>query len=287
MDVIINFTPTGIIPTKDMTPHVPVSVQHIVEDVHEAVEIGITMVHLHARDNNGAPAYQAEVYGDIIAGIRQFSKDLVICVSLSGRSFGEFEKRAEPLTLDGDVKPDMASLTLSSVNFNKEASVNSPEMIQALAQEMKIRGILPEMEVFDAGMVNYAKYLERKGLIEPPHYFNLILGNISCAQADLLHMGIILRDLPPNSFWSMGGVGDCQLTTNAIAIAIGGGVRIGLEDNIWYDPSRTRLARNTDLLRRIHVMAEANERNVMTPGELRKLLQLEPGNGRYGLKSTV
>jgi 3-keto-5-aminohexanoate cleavage enzyme len=283
MNLIINFTPTGMIPTKEMTPHVPITVQEILEDVHQAVEIGITMVHLHARDEQtGEPTYRAEVYSKLIAGIRKFSSDLVICVSLSGRTFSEFEKRAECLTLEGDVKPDMGSLTLSSVNFNQQASVNSPEIIQALAREMKRRGILAELEAFDAGMINYAKYLESKWLLEPPHYFNLILGNIACAQADLLHAGIMIRDLPPNSLWSLAGVGDYQLTMNAIAVAIGGGVRLGLEDNIWYNPARTKLARNSDLIHRMHRLAEANERKIMTPAELRKSLNLEPGNGRFG-----
>ena len=283
MDVIVNFTPTGMIPMKEMTPYVPISINEIVEDVHAAWEIGITMVHLHARDERtGEPTYRAEVYRDIIEGIRKFSKDLVVCVSLSGRTFQEFEKRAEPLQIDGDVKPDMGSLTLSSVNFNRIASTSSPGMIQALAREMKRRGILAELEAFDVGMINYAKYLERKGLLEPPHYFNLLLGNIACAQADLLHAGLMVRDLPPHSYWSMAGVGDAQLMMNAIAIASGGGVRVGLEDNIWYDSSRTKLARNADLIRRIHRLAEASEREIMTPSELRALLHLENGDGRYG-----
>jgi len=283
MDLIVNFTPTGMIPTKEMTPYVPISVNEIAEGVHEVWEIGITMVHLHARDERtGEPTYRAEVYQDIIEGIRKFSKDLVVCVSLSGRTFQEFEKRAEPLQLDGDLKPDMGSLTLSSVNFNRMASMSSPSMIQALAREMKHRGVLAELEAFDVGMINYAKYLERKGLLEPPHYFNLLLGNIACAQADLLHAGLMVHDLPPHSYWSMAGVGNAQLMMNAIAIASGGGVRVGLEDNIWYNPSRTRLARNADLIRRIHRLAEANEKRVMTPHQLRVLLNLEDGNGRYG-----
>ena len=283
MNLIINFTPTGMIPTREMTPHVPVSVQEIIEDVHQAVEIGITMLHLHARDaKTGEPTYKAGVYEKLISGIRKFSRDLVIAVSLSGRHFSEFERRAQPLTLEGNVKPDMGSLTLSSVNFNKEASMNSPDMIQALAREMLSRNIMPELEAFDAGMINYARYLERKGLLPPPHYFNLLLGNIACAQADLLHAGMMIHDLPPNSYWSLAGIGDAQLMVNSVAIAAGGGVRIGLEDNIWYDSGRTRLARNADLIRRIHRLAEDNEREVMNPKELRKLLNLEPGNGRYG-----
>jgi uncharacterized protein (DUF849 family) len=283
VNLIINFTPTGMIPTREMTPHVPISAQEIAEDVHQAVEIGITMVHVHARDpDSGQPTHRAEVYEEIISGIRKFSPDLVISVSLSGRTFAEFERRAEPLQLEGNVKPDMGSLTLSSVNFNREASVSSPDMIQALAREMRSRGVLAELEAFDTGMVNYAKYLERKGLLEPPHYFNLLMGNVACAQADLLHAGVLIRDLPPNSLWSLAGIGDHQLTMNSVAIAAGGGVRVGLEDHIWYDRERSKLARNADLLQRVHRLAESNERQVMTPGQLRGLLNLEDGRGRYG-----
>ena len=282
-DLIINFTPTGMIPTKQITPHVPVSVTEIIEDVHEAVDIGITMVHLHARDEiTGEPTYKMDVYGRIIEGIRRFSKDLVICVSLSGRNFKELEQRTEPLQLEGDLKPDMGSLTLSSLNFNNMASVNTPDMILALATEMKKKNILPELEAFDAGMINYAKYLEKKGLLEPPHYFNLLLGNIACAQADMLHAGIMIQDLPENSLWSLAGIGDAQLKINSLAVAFGGGVRVGLEDNIWYDTGRTILAKNAALIKRIHRLAEANERSVMAPSKLRKLLNLEEGSGKYG-----
>ena len=155
-------------------------------------------------------------------------------------------------------------------------------MIQKLANEMKTKGILAELEAFDAGMINYAKYLERKGLLEPPDYFNLLLGNIACAQADLLHAGMMVRDLPEQSLWSFAGIGNVQLMRNSIAIASGGGVRVSLEDNIWYDKRRTKLANNADLLRRVHYLAEANERMIMMPEDLRKLINLQKGNGRYG-----
>ena len=280
--LIVNFTPTGMIPTKEMTPHVPVTVNEIVEDVHEAYEIGITVVHLHARNEIEQPTYKVKVYRDIVEGIRKFTKDLVICVSLSGRTFKRFEKRTEVLQLDGDLKPDMGSLTLSSVNFNNQTSVSSPKMIQRLAGEMMNRGVLAELEAFDAGMINYAKYLERKGLLEPPHSFNLLFGNIACAQATLLHMGVMVNDLPDKSYWSFAGIGDVQLPVNSIAIAYGGGVRIGIEDNIWYDKNRTKLAKNSDLLYRIHNLAEANGRKLMTPNEFRKLLNLQNGDGHYG-----
>ena len=241
------------------------------------------MVHLHARDEDtGKPTYQAATYARIISGIRSFAPDLIVCVSLSGRDFGEFEKRSEPLQLEGNLKPDMGSLTLSSLNFNHTASVNTPEMIQQLAAAMQERGIVPELEAFDSGMINYAKYLERKGLLEPPHYFNLIVGNIACAQADLMHMGIMISDLPKQSIWSIGGVGDCQFRVNAIGVSAGGGIRVGLEDNIWFDSERSQLATNMNLLERILDVATAADRQVMPSHALRERLHLAPGYGDYG-----
>jgi len=142
---------------------------------------------------------------------------------------------------------------------------------------MQERGIRPELEAFDAGMINYAKYLYKKGLITPPFYFNLIIGNIACAQPNLLHLGVMINDLPSESLWSLGAIGDFQLQINSVAIAMGGGVRVGLEDNIWFDRERTRLARNVDLIKRIHVLREANGREFMAAGELREILHLETG----------
>ena len=282
-NLIIDFTPTGLIPTKSLTPHVPISVSEIIDDIHSAWEIGITKVHLHARDiRTGNPTYKKEVYASIIEGVRKFAPFLVVCVSLSGRTFNKFEERSEALELDGYLKPDMGSLTLSSLNFNQIASINSPEMIQNLAIKMKTLGIVPELEAFDTGMINYSKSLIKKGLLNPPYYFNLLLGNIACAQADILHAGMMIRELPENSVWSLAGIGDHQLMMNSVSIAIGGGVRVGLEDNIWYASSRTTLARNIDLIKRIHILAEANGRKIMTSEEFRHKMCMETGNGRYG-----
>lgn len=283
--LIINFTPTGMIPQKKQTPFVPIISSEIIEDVHRAYEIGVTMVHLHIRDNiTHQPCYKMKNYGTIIAGIRKFAPDLIICVSTSGRTFNDFDKRSEVLNLSHDLKPDMASLTLSSLNFNNQASINEPSMISKLAQKMLANGIKPELEVFDSGMVNYGKYLMKKGLLEPPFYFNLIFGNIACAQANLLQTGMIINDLPTPSYFSIGGVGNYQLCMNSLAISMGYGVRVGLEDNIWLDKNRTQLASNSDLLLRIKNLAAVNERELMKPCELRQLLALNDGFGKYGVK---
>ncbi len=272
---IFNLATTGIIPTKQMTPYVPIQPGEIVNEVLSLVDLGINMVHLHARDSaTGEPTYTKEVYGEIIRGIRKEEKDLILCVSTTGRHFTEFEKRSDCLNLEGELKPDFASLTLSSVNFNNQASINSPQMIQDLAKKMLEREIRPELEVFDLGMINYAKYLINKRLLRPPYYFNLILGNIACAQADMLHLGLMIKELPEESIWSVGGVGNFQLQMNAMAVVAGGGVRVGLEDNIWYDTERTRLATNRDLVERIVSIAKAVGREPFNPKEARYLFQL-------------
>ena len=273
---ILNFTPTGMIPTKEMTPEVPVQPNEIIAQVFEAAELGANMIHLHARDpKDGTSTYRKEIYAEIIAGIRAKHRDLILCVSTSGRNISEFEQRSECLELTGDLKPDMGSLTLSSLNFNKQASINAPDMIQSLAKKMLERGIKPELEAFDLGMINYAHYLIHKGFIKPPYYFNLILGNIACAQANLLSLGLMVKELPSCSIWSSGGIGDFQLKMNALGIVDGGGVRIGLEDNIYFDAERTKLTSNADLIRRIVRIAEDMGRAPYSHKDARELLGIE------------
>lgn len=259
--LIINFTPTGMIPTKKESPYVPISSNEIVEQVHEANELGITMVHLHARDSSGLPSHRKSDFTNIVEGVRKFCPELVLGVSLSGRNVTDIAKRAEPLEL----YPDMGSLTLGSLNFPKSASVNSPETILSLLDHMENFGVNPELEVFDMGMVNYAKFLIKKEKLRGLQYFNILLGNLFNQQADMAQAGLLLKELPENCVWSMAGIGAEQLKANTWAITQGGGVRVGLEDNLWFNSSRTKLASNIDLIKRIHEIADIFERPVMAP----------------------
>ena len=141
---ILNFTPTGMIPTRAMTPHVPITPAEIVDQVLSVAELGVSMVHLHARDPvSGKPDYRKEIYAEIIGGIREKNEDLILCVSTSGRTYPAFGKRSECLELEGDLKPDFGSLTLSSLNFNRQASVSAPQMIKDLARKMLDTGYAP------------------------------------------------------------------------------------------------------------------------------------------------
>ncbi|WP_216828224.1 BKACE family enzyme [Alkalihalobacterium elongatum] len=273
--LIINLAPTGMIPTKEITPHIPIHPQEIIKDVLHCSSMGASMIHIHARDSKGLPTYHKEIYAKIISGIREKRPDLIIVASTSGRNFPEFKQRSDVLQLEGDLKPDMASLTLSSLNFMQSASVNSPDMIMQLAKEMKEKGIKPELEVFDMGMVNYAKYLIKKGLIDPPYYFNILLGNIASAQSTLQEAGLILSSLPQNSIVSLTGLGASQKEMNGLGVIFADGVRVGLEDNIWLSKEENKLATNSNLVERVIKIANSLNRPIASANEVRELLGLD------------
>jgi len=264
--------PTGMVPTRSMTPHVPLTPDEVARDVDRAMAIGITSVHLHARDAAGEPAWEQEIYRRLVGAVRERVPDVVINVSTSGRTWSELEKRADCLALDDDLKPDLASLTLSSLNFLSGASINAPDTIVGLATIMRDRGIVPELEIFDLGMLNYAHVLERKGLLPGPVVANLFFGNVAGMQATLAEVGLATERLAPGAIWSGAGLGDYQLTAQALAVAAGGGARVGLEDGIYLDRARTQLATNAGLVERVHHLLDIHERRVMTPDELRERL---------------
>ncbi|MDW8345277.1 MAG: 3-keto-5-aminohexanoate cleavage protein [Verrucomicrobiae bacterium] len=261
------FNPTGLESMKRQSPHVPVTPQEIIEQVHEAYEIGITLVHVHARHNDESPTHEPEIYATIFDGIRKHCPDLVICASTSGRVEQDFDKRSAVLEL----RPDMGSLTLGSLNFSSGPSINAPRTIERLLEKMEQFGVRPELECFDVGMINYAKYLIERQRLKPPFYFNLLVGNLATAPDDLIQVGLMIRSLPVGAWWALAGIGRAQLRANTLAILEGGGVRVGLEDNLWEDDARTRLATNASLLQRIHQLAAIFERPVMKPATFGRL----------------
>ena len=272
--LIINLAPTGMVPTKEQTPHVPVSTEEILDDVERCRARGAAIVHVHARDADGRPSHRAEDFAPIVAGIRAIDPELVVCVTCSGRFAVDVESRAEVLSLDGDAKPDMASLTLGSNNFARQASVNAPDTIRGLAERMRDRGIRPELEVFEPGMVAFGRHLVQRGLIEPPCYVNILLGNPGTARLSPGSLGAFLAEMPEDWTWAAAGIGRHQLAANAMAIAAGGHVRVGLEDNIWWDRARTTPATNERLVERVALLAEQLERPLATPADVRRMLGL-------------
>jgi uncharacterized protein (DUF849 family) len=264
MKKIINFTPTGTQPTKENSL-APLELNEIIEEVHQAYEIGISITHIHARDpETFSNTYKKEIYGQIIQGIRKYCPELLVCASLTGRNFPELSQRTEVL----ECLPDMGSLTMSSLNFPSGTSTNQPEMILNLISKMGEYGVQPEIECFDSGMVNYTKYLISKNILKPPFYMNVILGNIYNAQSDLSSLAAIKSAIPHYVTTCIGGIGTHQLKSNIIGLLEFDGRRIGLEDNLYYKGKIK--ATNIELLKRAYRIMDELEMECVSSKELRE-----------------
>lgn len=274
--LIINVALTGNFSTKTANPNVPVTPEEIAQDAGKCYEAGATFFHLHAREDDGNPSCRKELFEEILSKVRKKCPEAVLCVTTSGRVFKTFEQRSAVLDIDGELKPDFASLSLGSMNFPTEESVNSPQMIEKLSGKMMQRGIRPELEVFETGMLNYGTFLFRKGHIKEPLYFNLffgLLGTMPGRMVDICHQA---QSLPEGSVWGAAGGGRFQLPVNLSAMLMGGHIRVGLEDNLYYDYEKTQLATNEGLVKRVARMANELGRPIATPAEAREILGLKP-----------
>lgn len=268
--LIVNLAPTGMVPTRETAPHVPLTTEEILADVAACAELGVSIVHVHARDGDGAPTHRADAFAPIVEGIRAIDPELIVCVTCSGRHVSALEARADVLSLD----VDMASLTLGSSNFLRQASVNAPEVIRGLAEEMRRRGILPELEVFEPGMVGFGRRLVEEGLLPERCYVNVLLGSPGTAPLTPAMLAAFLGEIPREWTWALAGIGRAQLDAALLALGTGGHVRIGLEDNVWHDRARSRPATNAGLVERVAALAELAERPLATPAQARDLLGL-------------
>jgi 3-keto-5-aminohexanoate cleavage enzyme len=272
--LVINLALTGMVPYRKDNPHVPITSDEIAADAERCFQAGARIFHIHARGKDEQPIYHREIFAETIQKIKQKVPDAIICVTTSGRLHKSFEERSDVLNLDGNLKPDLASLTLGSLNFPKQASVNDPEMITKLALRMAERGIVPELEIFDFGMLDYAHYLISRGILKPPFVFNLLLGSLGTLSATPLNLALLIDRLPAGSFWSAAGIGRFQFSMNALGVAMGGNVRTGLEDNLYMDSEKQDLASNENLVKRITTYALALGRRIATTNETRQILGL-------------
>jgi uncharacterized protein (DUF849 family) len=249
---------------------VPITVKEITACARRVRDAGASIVHLHARDAHQHHTSEASAYIELVNSVRAACPDLIICVSLSGRLTQDINIRAAAL----EAKPDMASLTLGSLNFPTQACTNPPNAICELARRIYATGAVPELEIFEVGFINYAKYLIRKGILRPPYYLNLIFGSLGTVPLDLIGLGHMLSLLPEGTIWSVGGIGQYQLDANVIGIAAGGHVRTGIEDNLYYDRQRTDLGDNVRFVERIVRIGRELGREPATPGEARQIIGL-------------
>jgi 3-keto-5-aminohexanoate cleavage enzyme len=274
--LIVNLAPTGAVADHIRNPHVPVTLDRIVEDVAAAARLGAAIAHLHVRNEDASPSCDPVRFGALLGALRAHSDcgGLLLCASTSGRHGQTPEERAAVLELPPAIRPDMASLTMGSLNFPGGASVNTPETIRYLARRMQAQGVKPELEIFDLGMIEFARTLIGEGLLTPPYYFNIILGNVGGLQASAQHLGYALSLLPDRSIACLGGIGRSQFQANALGMVAADGIRVGLEDNLWAGWSPKIPATNTGLLSASRRVATALGRAFATPAEVHERLRL-------------
>ncbi len=266
--LIITVAPTGSVPTKGMNPHVPITPAEIIETGVRSEAAGASIIHIHAR--NPADESASADYGlfkEIYEGLKERT-GLILQISTGGRAGMAYEQRKERLRL----KPEMASLTTGSVNFPDSVYENSPALIKALAKDMVRYGTKPEMEIFDVSMISNALELVAEGLAFPPLHFDFVMGLKGAIPATIENLLHLKNAIPNDATWSVTGIGPFQLVMNTHAILMGGHVRVGLEDNIYY--RRGELATNEQLIERVVRLSKEFGREVATPDEARKTLHL-------------
>lgn len=268
--LIITAAVVGAELSRQDTPFLPLTPDEIAEEAWEAQQAGAAMVHLHARAADGSPTQDIQAYQSIIQAVRSHCPDLIIQVSTGGAVGMSAEERLQPLAL----QPDMASLTTGTVNFGEEVFYNSLPMIRQFARAMLEKNIRPELEIFDSGMIANALRLFKEGLLLEPLHFNFVLGVPGGAAGTLKNLMHMVESVPPSSTWCASGIGAAQLPLTTMAILLGGHVRVGLEDNIYY--RRGELSQgNAPLVARVFRLAGELGRPLATPNEARRILNLE------------
>ena len=258
--------------TKEHNPAVPYTVEEIANEAYGAYKAGASIIHLHVRYDDGTPTQDVERFRECFEAIRAKCPDVIIQPSTGGAVGMSNDERLQPITL----MPEMATLDCGTCNFGgDDIFVNTENMIKDFGEKMIARGIKPEVEVFDKGMIDMANRLCKKGYIKAPMHFDFVMGvngGISGEPRDLIFMK---ESIPQGSTWTVAGVGRYEFPMTVMGILMGGHVRVGFEDNVYL--SKGVLAKsNAELVEKVVRLAKEFGREIATPDEAREILGLAP-----------
>ncbi|HEY3367443.1 MAG TPA: 3-keto-5-aminohexanoate cleavage protein [Symbiobacteriaceae bacterium] len=265
--LVITVALDGAEVTKAQNPHLPITPAEIAADAVACRNAGAAMVHVHGRLPDGTPTQSRGVYAEILREISSRT-DIIVQTSTGGAVGMSAEERLQPVFL----KPEMASLSAGTVNFGRGVFWNSPDLIEQFAKTMVEHGVVPEIECFDLGHIDNALALVKQSILALPLHFDFVMGvpgGIAPTIRNLLHMA---ESLPPGCTWSVAGIGRAQLPLANAAILLGGHVRVGFEDNLYY--TKGVLATNAMLVERVVRLARELGRELATPAEARRILRL-------------
>lgn len=267
--LIITAALTGAEVTREQQPNLPLTPDEIAEAAYECYQAGASVVHVHARDAEGNPTQDFEVYKEIKEKV-EAKCPIIFQPSTGGAVWHTPEQRLQPV----DLKPEMATLSCGTCNFGPDVFMNSEEYIVRFATKMQEMGVKPEIEVFERGMIENAKSLVKKGLVKAPLHVDFVLGVPGACPGTPEDLMFMVNQIPEDWTWTVAGIGRTETPLAVMAIVMGGHVRVGFEDNVYY--SKGRLAKsNAELVERVVRLAKEIGREVATPDEARAILGLK------------
>ncbi|WP_373079452.1 3-keto-5-aminohexanoate cleavage protein [Fusobacterium varium] len=271
--IIITVAPTGAWPSKKDNPNIPLTPEEIANDVYECYKAGASIAHLHMRDDMGKGTMDIKKFEETVRLIKE-KCDIVINLTTSGDLNATDETRQAHLKL---IKPDLASYDCGSMNWmHNSLFINHPKFLEELGYTMQENNVKPEIEIFDAGMIYNSLYYIKKGVLKEPVHYQFVLGAAGGTAATVENLVYLKNLIPERSTWSALGIGKGHIPILMTAIAMGGHVRVGMEDNVYYGPGELAVS-NAQLVERAAKLIENSMNEVATPTEARKILGLKNG----------
>lgn len=268
--LIITAAICGAEVTKEHNPNVPYTVLEIAIEAEKAYRAGASIIHLHVRKDDGTPTQDKERFSACMNAIKERCPDVIVQPSTGGAVGMSNSERLQPV----DLRPEMATLDAGTCNFGgDDVFVNTENTIKEFGEKMIQLGVKPEIEVFDKGMIDMAIRLQKKGFIKTPMHFNFVMGvngGISATPRDLVFME---GSIPAGSTFTVSGIGRSEFQMAAMAIIMGGHVRVGFEDNVYIEkgiPAKS----NAELVERVVRLAKELGRGIASPKEAREILGL-------------
>jgi uncharacterized protein (DUF849 family) len=271
---IISVAICGAWPTKEDNPNLPVTPEEIADDVYSCWKAGAAIAHVHVRDKDGGPSISTEIYEETVNRIRAFADcDICINMSSSGALGCSDEDRIRPLRR---CLPELASYDCGSMNWlHRDVFENHPRFLRNLGLALQTCGIKPELEIFDGGMIYNALHYIKEGVLKPPCHFQFVLGAPGGLASTIENLSFLYSRMPKGEghTWSACGIGSAHLPIMYTAIAMGGHVRVGMEDNVMWQKG-VLAESNAQFVTRAKQLLEIAGYEAATPGEARQILGL-------------
>ena len=268
---IITVAPTGAWPTKENNPNVPMTPQEIAKDVVECYHAGASICHLHMRDDKGAGTMSRELFEETVRLIKQSGIDILLNLTTSGALDANDETRQAHLR---SIRPELASYDAGSMNWmHTSVFLNTPKFLEQLGNTMQEFDIKPEIEIFDAGMVYNAEYYVKKGVLKAPLHYQFVLGAAGGMKATIDNLLFLKNLIPEESTWSALGIGRAHVPIMLATLGMGGHLRVGMEDNVYYAAGELAES-NAQLVKRAAEIIRSAGMEVATPADAREILGL-------------